>query len=145
MKGSMGLAIMGEYDLLIFDEPTNHLDLFSREAMEQSLINFPGSILLISHDLYLLDKVCDTMLIFDNCTILRLEGSVSNYLDKKHHDGDYSYLRKSNIEEEKLLLETKITKVLGELSLHKPGDFAYAALDAEYRKLIQLKKQISDY
>jgi len=74
-----------------------------------------------------------------------MEGGVSNHLDKKHHDEDHSTLKRSNIEEEKLLLETKITKVLSELSLHKPGDFAYAALDDEYRKLIQLKKQISDY
>ena len=48
MKIDMGLAIVGEYDLLIMDEPTNHLDLPSREALEESLEMFPGTVLIIS-------------------------------------------------------------------------------------------------
>ncbi len=44
-------------ELLILDEPTNHLDIFSREVIEDSLMDFEGAILMISHDRYFLDKI----------------------------------------------------------------------------------------
>ncbi len=46
---------------LILDEPTNHMDIVSREAIEESLASFPGTILLVSHDRYLLDKIATTI------------------------------------------------------------------------------------
>ncbi len=142
MKISMGLAIMGEYDLLIFDEPTNHLDLLSRESMEQSLMHFPGSILLISHDRYLLEQVCDHMLIFDKQRIIRFEGNVSDYLDRKYAAEYQTSFKISDMEEEKLLLETRITRVLSQLSLYKPGEPDYAALEDEYRVLIRCRNEL---
>ena len=49
-------------NLLILDEPTNHLDAYSREAVEDALTDFPGTILVVSHDRYFLDKVVDRVL-----------------------------------------------------------------------------------
>ncbi|HET6485908.1 MAG TPA: ABC-F family ATP-binding cassette domain-containing protein, partial [Spirochaetia bacterium] len=46
---------------LILDEPTNHMDIVSREAIEESLASFPGTILLVSHDRYLLDRIATTI------------------------------------------------------------------------------------
>jgi macrolide transport system ATP-binding/permease protein len=132
---------MCEYDFLILDEPTNHLDLFSCEALEQSLVDFPGSILLISHDRYLLDKVCGITLVFDKQVIKRFEGNVSEYLGRKSVPEQQEDLKTPDPEEEELLLETRITQVLSELSKHKPGDPAYEDLDKKYRELIQRKKQ----
>ncbi len=144
MKISMGLAIMGEYDLLIFDEPTNHLDLLSREAIEQSLMHFPGSILLISHDRYLLEQVCDLMLIFEKQRIIRFEGKVSDYLNRKCAGENQADFKRSEMEEEKLLLETRITRVLSELSRYKPGEPEYAALEDEYRELIRYRNGLGN-
>ncbi|MET1138464.1 ATP-binding cassette domain-containing protein, partial [Bacillus subtilis] len=48
--------ILKDYDLLILDEPTNHLDLPSREQLEQTLLEFQGTIIIVSHDLYFTDK-----------------------------------------------------------------------------------------
>jgi macrolide transport system ATP-binding/permease protein len=64
MKIAIGMAIIDECDLLMLDEPANHLDLYSRESLEESLIRFPGSMLIVSHDRCLLEKVCAHMLIF---------------------------------------------------------------------------------
>lgn len=134
MKIAMGLEIWGENDLLILDEPTNHLDVYSREALEESLIQYPGTILLISHDRYLLDRVCDHMLVFEQQQIKRAEGQLTDYLSRKREDKKADPAASA---EEKLILETRISRVLSELSLLKPDSPEYAVLDQEYRELLR--------
>jgi ATP-binding cassette subfamily F protein uup len=51
-------------DILVFDEPTNDLDIATLEILEQSFIEFPGAILIVSHDRYLMSRVCTTILGF---------------------------------------------------------------------------------
>lgn len=137
IKIAIGLAVMGQHDVLVLDEPTNHLDLYSREALEESLLQYPGTILLVSHDRYLLEKVCNQLLIFDNQKIRRIEGNFEYYMNQKHKapsDGESESLSK---DEELLLLDTKISRVLSELSQRKPGEPEYLALDQEYMQLIR--------
>lgn len=52
-------------DILLLDEPTNDLDIPSLEVLEESLIEFPGSVVLVSHDRFLMDRVCNNILYFD--------------------------------------------------------------------------------
>ncbi|MHB9132749.1 MAG: ABC-F family ATP-binding cassette domain-containing protein [Armatimonadota bacterium] len=52
-------------DILILDEPTNDLDIPSLEVLEESLDDFPGALVLVSHDRYLLDRLCDELLALD--------------------------------------------------------------------------------
>jgi ATP-binding cassette subfamily F protein uup len=52
-------------DLLILDEPTNDLDIPTLEVLEESLLEFPGALVLVTHDRYLLDRVCTTLLALD--------------------------------------------------------------------------------
>jgi ATP-binding cassette subfamily F protein uup len=51
-------------DILLLDEPTNDLDIGSRDVLEESLLDFGGAVVLVSHDRYLLDRVCDCVLGF---------------------------------------------------------------------------------
>jgi len=67
---------------LVLDEPTNHLDIPSREALEQALIDFPGTILLVSHDRYLLDKVVHKLVVLDRGRYEIHAGSYSEYIRK---------------------------------------------------------------
>jgi macrolide transport system ATP-binding/permease protein len=143
MKIAIGLALMGEYDLLVFDEPTNHLDIFSREALEESLVKFSATVILVSHDRYLLDQVCDHMLVFEDKKIRRIPGSVSEYISKKQNmikKKAYKECIKANNDEEIILLDTKIARILSELSQIKPGESRYLELDKEYEKLIKQKQ-----
>lgn len=55
--------VLDEVDFLILDEPTNHLDLLTKETLEQALEHFDGTILLCTHDRYLMDAVCDKRLV----------------------------------------------------------------------------------
>jgi ATP-binding cassette subfamily F protein uup len=52
-------------DILLLDEPTNDLDIPSLQVLEESLLEFPGSVVLVTHDRYLMDRVCDRVLGFD--------------------------------------------------------------------------------
>jgi ATP-binding cassette subfamily F protein uup len=52
-------------DLLILDEPTNDLDIPTLEVLEESLLEFPGGLVLVTHDRYLLDRVCSSILALD--------------------------------------------------------------------------------
>jgi ATP-binding cassette subfamily F protein 3 len=67
-------------NVLILDEPTNHLDLESREALEQALDEFPGSLLLVSHDRALLDAVGTRTVAFEERTLHSYVGGWPEYL-----------------------------------------------------------------
>lgn len=66
-KGRLALAklIYSNVNVLILDEPTNHLDIPSREALENALEKFPGTIIAVSHDRYFLDKIATQILSFE--------------------------------------------------------------------------------
>jgi ATP-binding cassette subfamily F protein uup len=62
-------------DILLLDEPTNDLDIPSLQVLEESLLEFPGSVVLVTHDRYLLNRVCDVVLGFDG------QGHVTAFAD----------------------------------------------------------------
>ncbi len=70
-------------NFLILDEPTNDLDLQTLEVLEEALLDFPGCVLLVSHDRYFLDKTCDRVLVFEPDGDLHLcSGNYRYYLEK---------------------------------------------------------------
>ncbi|MBV8859299.1 MAG: ABC-F family ATP-binding cassette domain-containing protein [Acidobacteria bacterium] len=79
-KGRLALAklIYSNVNVLVLDEPTNHLDIPSREALEEALDAYDGTIITISHDRYFLDRVATQILALDG------EGGA------EHYDGDYT-------------------------------------------------------
>ncbi|WP_152657881.1 ABC-F family ATP-binding cassette domain-containing protein [Oceanobacillus sp. CFH 90083] len=84
---------MQKANLLILDEPTNHLDIDSKEVLESALIDFPGTIVFVSHDRYFINRIADQV------AEMQADG-VNMYL------GDYDYyLEKKAEEEERRLLE----------------------------------------
>ncbi len=74
--------IQSSPDVLILDEPTNHLDIRSREALEDALRSFPGTIIVVSHDRYFLDGVVDTLLVMrpERCRLFA--GNYSFYVNQ---------------------------------------------------------------
>ncbi|HHW61293.1 MAG TPA: ATP-binding cassette domain-containing protein [Syntrophomonadaceae bacterium] len=69
-------------NFLILDEPTNHLDIDSRQVVEEMLAAYPGTILLVSHDRYLIDQVADQVLAFEGGQLKRYWGNYSYYARK---------------------------------------------------------------
>lgn len=84
-------------DLLILDEPTNHLDFETMEWLESYLKTYPGAILVVSHDRYFLDAVCNRIFEIEDSTLTAYKGNYSAYLlqkeaavalQQKQHDAD---------------------------------------------------------
>ncbi len=69
------LLMLTEPNVLLLDEPTNHLDLWTREAVEDALLEFDGTMLMISHDRYFLNKIGDRVLYLDPKNLTSYEGT----------------------------------------------------------------------
>jgi len=70
-------------NILVLDEPTNDLDLPSLRMLEEALADFEGTVLVVSHDRYFLDRICDRIIAFEEEGIVVQPGNYSYYLEKK--------------------------------------------------------------
>jgi len=132
VKCKLMVYILEEKDVLLLDEPTNHLDLPSREQLEETLSTYNGTLLIVSHDRYFLEKTT-------NSTIGIEKGRIIKQLKEMP--------AKIDIQKEQLLkLETERQEVLGKLSFLTVKDSQYPELDAKFNELTkqinQLKKKL---
>ncbi len=77
---ALAILVASGANLLVVDEPTNHLDVDSREALEQALEAFPGTVLIVSHDRALLDAVAERTLALEDGKIVSYEGGWADYV-----------------------------------------------------------------
>ncbi len=80
---SLAKMLLSPANFLIMDEPTNHLDMSSREALEKALYEYDGTLLLISHDRFFLDRLVDRVLVLENGSLTEYMGNYSTYLKKR--------------------------------------------------------------
>jgi ATP-binding cassette, subfamily F, member 3 len=80
---ALALVVASGANFLVLDEPTNHLDLESREALEEALDAFPGTVLLVSHDRALLDAVAHRLLAIANGTVGSYDGGWAEYAKRR--------------------------------------------------------------
>jgi ATP-binding cassette subfamily F protein uup len=80
---ALAQVLVAEADFLILDEPTNHLDLDMIEWLEEYLSKSKSTILMVTHDRYFLEVVCDTIYELEDQTIYKYKGNFSYYLEKK--------------------------------------------------------------
>ncbi|MDP2090532.1 MAG: ABC-F family ATP-binding cassette domain-containing protein [Candidatus Gracilibacteria bacterium] len=103
-------AILGqkECNLLILDEPTNHLDYDTRESLEESLKDFPGSLLFISHDRYFVNKLATNIWFIDNSELSISYGNYEDYRFKLEHNIEMDINIFDEAAELSLVLEEKL-------------------------------------
>jgi ATP-binding cassette subfamily F protein 3 len=79
----LALVVLSGANFLLLDEPTNNLDIASAEVLEQALEDFVGTVLVISHDRYFLDRTVERLLVIEDGQLLEYQGGYSDYLEKK--------------------------------------------------------------
>ena len=84
---ALALVVASGANFLVLDEPTNHLDLESREALEEALDAFPGTVLLVSHDRALLDAVAHRLLAIEHGALHSYEGGWAEYAQHARRAG----------------------------------------------------------
>lgn len=80
---ALSSVLINEPDLLIMDEPTNHLDIEMIEWLEEYLMSKDLTLLVVTHDRYFLDRICDEIIELDNGSLFRYKGNFSYFIEKK--------------------------------------------------------------
>ena len=83
MKVKLAELLQNKVNTLILDEPTNHIDIDTKEAFENALKNFSGTLLFVSHDRYFINKFADKIFEFNNGNINIYYGNYDDYVNKK--------------------------------------------------------------
>lgn len=122
--------ILKEKVVLILDEPTNHLDLASREQLEDTLAQYTGTLIVVSHDRYFLEKTTSSKLVISD-----------NRIQKQLFE---SSSKRDDLEELRLTLETERQEVLGKLSFMTSKDKAYTVLDKKFNELTKKINELRD-
>lgn len=85
LRAKLALAVLQAQkgNFLILDEPTNHLDLPSREALEEALKNFDGTLLFVSHDRRFIESIATSVYCIENGTLTKFHGNYSAFLESR--------------------------------------------------------------
>ncbi len=127
--------IFDKVNFMILDEPTNHLDIDSREILEETLINFTGTILFVSHDRYFVRKVATSMMIFDGHHVK---------LYPMPYD-DYSEIKQEETQSLSIEKENKTPKKLSPKPSRKPNNtFKLSKIEEEIEVLEESLKLIDE-
>jgi ATP-binding cassette subfamily F protein 3 len=120
--------ILSKPNFLILDEPTNHLDISSREVLESALAEFGGTLLVVSHDRYFLNKIVSRIYAFENGSLKEYLGNYSRYEEKKKEQRD----------KEKKELETARQEKKRQTAPKK------TKAEVKKRNLFQIEKEITE-
>lgn len=140
MKVKLAGFILKNYPLIILDEPENHIDLPSREQLEEALINYEGTIIIVSHDRYMMERVCNKMIVIENKMIKRYEKNIRDINSKRNNNDLSEEKLKANL----MVIENKIAEVLGKLSMITNKDEKYLELEQQFNILLKEKSILMD-
>ena len=102
---ALAKILINEPDVMVLDEPTNHLDLDMIEWLEAFLSQSQSTIIMVTHDRYFLEVVCNTILELEDRTIYKYQGNFSYYLEKK---AERQEILQSTISKAKNLMRTEL-------------------------------------
>lgn len=153
-------------NFLLLDEPTNHLDASSREELEKTLLDYSGTMLIVSHDRYFINKIADRILLLTNNGVKEYLGNYDYYLerttaeksgavptenkkDKKEKTQNDYFLQKQKQSEERKR-QTKLKRAEAEIErldeeiAKTQGLLSSEEVAADYEKLMELSKLLED-
>ena len=163
VKVLLAQALFGNPDIIMLDEPTNHLDSASREELEKTLADYSGTLLIISHDRYFINKLADRVLVLDKNGITEYLGNYDYYVEhirteqtevktaavkKEKPQNDYFLQKQRQSEERKK--QTRLKKAeeaierLDEEIAQTQELLSGEEVAADYEKLIELTNKLEE-
>ncbi|MDA1758579.1 ABC-F family ATP-binding cassette domain-containing protein [Bacillus cereus] len=139
-KARLALAklMMQKSNLLILDEPTNHLDLNSKEILENALIDYPGTLLFVSHDRYFINRVTTTVIELSTEGAQEYLGDYDYYVEKKNE-----MIERAELEQED---ETPVQKTVAQEKLNYLEEKERKKLERQRtRKIEELEQNIVQF
>jgi len=124
-------------NFLILDEPTNDLDVVTLNVLESFLLDYPGNLLVVSHDRYFMDKIVDALFVFRGDGVV--ENFPGNYSDFRAYDNSADTKETSKIEKP---VEKKVMKESSKISLSFNEKREFGALEVEIERLQKRKTTI---
>ncbi len=131
VKVALAKVLLSDINILVLDEPTNYLDIESMEALEDLLKNFEGTVIVVSHDQYFLEKIATR----------KLEITGKSIHASKINNPIINHKTTSSKPDEKLLLQTKLSEVISKLSFAQSEE-ERLTWDREYTKLLAQLKEL---
>ncbi|MCI6254921.1 ABC-F family ATP-binding cassette domain-containing protein [Eubacterium coprostanoligenes] len=86
--------MLGKFNFLLLDEPTNHLDAFSREELENTLLDYSGTMLIVSHDRYFINKLSSRILELTPTGVNEYFGNYDEYIERKNRTASQEVVEK---------------------------------------------------
>jgi ABC transport system ATP-binding/permease protein len=134
-------------NLIVMDEPTNDLDLPSLRMLEEAIADFDGAVLVVSHDRYFLDRICDQIVAFEDGNVLVQPGNYSYYLEKRKEREQRVKLQVQNMARE--VAKKKQTPVSDKprkmtLAERKELEGMEAAILVAEQKVLDLENTLND-
>ena len=86
--------MLGKFNFLLLDEPTNHLDAFSREELENTLLDYSGTMLIVSHDRYFINKLSSRILELTPIGVNEYLGNYDEYIERKNRTASQEVVEK---------------------------------------------------
>lgn len=127
-------VLMKNPNFLVLDEPTNDLDIVTLQILEEYLQDFPGCVIVVSHDRYFMDKVVDHLLVFKG------EGEIKDFPGNYTQYRQWSQLQPNEPKESKEVKVEKETKTASDINNQQKRKLTYK----EKREFEQLEKEIAD-
>ena len=129
-------------NFLILDEPTNDLDIITLNVLESFLLDFPGCLLVVSHDRYFMDKIVDHLFVFKGDGVI--ENFPGNYSDyRTYEDSKVQEKNISNAVDKKSKKDWKKTSVNSTLNFKKQKEFK--KIEQDIKKIENQKKKIQNH
>lgn len=107
---SLAKLMMKQANFLILDEPTNHLDIASKEVLEAALIDYPGTIIFVSHDRYFINKIASRVLELNKDGVTTYLGDYDYYVMKKEEELERQQLKQAQ-EQKEVVIDEKDRKL----------------------------------
>lgn len=144
-KGRLALCklLLRPYNLLVMDEPTNHLDMRSKERLKQALINYDGTLIVVSHDRYFLQGLVDKIYEFRNGEVKSFISSIDEYLEAQKFE-DFRQVELKEDEKKKKTVSKNATSREERKQFEKDLRKAQNAVQRSEQEVEQLEAHIAD-